>query len=97
MQSSKEKSNAMALASFIFGLAFWIPLLNLIFCALAVYLGIKSLVKIKKNPEDFGGKAYAVIGIILGIIVYVAYFTGVGMCFAGYKEICKNIGLGFLS
>ena len=92
-----KKSKALAVTSFIFGLIFWIPLLNLIFGALAIYLGFKALGKIKKEPVKYGGKRFAIVGIILGFIVYLTYFTGVGMCLLGYKEVCKNIGLTFLS
>ena len=91
-----KKSKATAIASFAFGLAFWIPLLNLICGALAIYLGIKSLVKIKKEPGKYGGKWLAIIGIILGAIVYVTYIIGLGMCTSGIKPICGNIGMKFL-
>ncbi len=93
----KHKSQAMSIISFIFGLTFWIPLLNLIFGLLAISIGRNSLVNIKKDPAKYGGKWFAIIGIILGSLVYITYFTGVSMCLFGYKEICKNIGLGFLA
>lgn len=92
-----KKSKAMAIVSFLFGLTFWIPLLNLIFGAVAIYTGIKSLIMIKKEPANYGGKGFAITGIVLGSIVYITYITGFGICLSGYKEICKNIGLGFLA
>ena len=92
-----KKSKATAIASFIFGLVFWIPLLNLIFGILAIYLGVKSLTKIRKEPDKYGGKWFAIIGVILGAIVYMTYLTGVGMCVYGYESICENIGLSFLT
>ena len=91
-----SKLKAMAIASFAFGLAFWIPLLNLICGALAIYLGIKSLARIRKEPGKYGGKWFAVIGIILGAIVYVTYIIGLGICMSGSKPVCGNIGLKFL-
>ena len=93
----QKKSKTMALASFIFALFFWIPLLNLIFGALSIYLGIKALRKIKKESKLYYGKWYAVIAIILSALVYIFYFTGVVMCIYGYKAICMNIGLDFLA
>lgn len=93
----RSKSRAASLASFLFGLVFWIPLLNLIFAIPALYFGIASLRKIKKKPEQYGGKWFAVIGIALGAIVYLTYYIGVAMCVSGNKEICSNIGLAFLS
>ena len=94
MQNAK-KSKTGAIASFIFGLTFWIPLLNLIFGAFAIYLGYKSIVNIKKDPDKYAGKGFAVTGLVLGLVVYLFYLTGIGMCFVGYKEVCKNIGLTF--
>ena|SRR3989338_3637785 len=92
-----KKSKTRAIASFILGLTFWIPLLNLIFGALAIYHGTKSLTHIRNQPNLYTGKWFAVSGIILGVLVYLTYLTGVGMCLLGYKEICKNIGLTFLA
>lgn len=93
----KQKSKSMALTSYVFGLFTWIPLLNLIFGVLAIYLGLKVMGKIKKDPAKYGGKWFAIIGIILGIIVYINYFTGLGMCIYGIKSICNAIGLTFLT
>ena len=92
-----KKSKATAITSFIFGLTFWIPSLNLIFGIFAIYFGVKSLTNIKKEPDKHGGKIYAILGIILGTIVYVTFIIGFGMCVSGYKLICENIGLAFLA
>ena len=92
-----EKSKGIAVASFVLGLFFWIPLINLICGALAIYLGTKSIKKIRQNPKQFGGKWFAILGIILGALVYTTYLTGIGMCLLGFKEVCKNIGLSFLA
>ena len=91
------KSKATAVASFLFSLAFWIPLVNLIFGALAIYLGIKALTKIKKDPDKYEGKGFAIIGIIFGALPMVLYLIGLGICFIGYKEVCKAIGIQFLA
>lgn len=92
-----KKSKALAVSSLICGLVFWIPLLNLIFGALAIYLGIKSLNKIKKDPAHYGGKPYAIIGIALGAMVYTTYIIGFGICLSGYKDVCKSVGLAYLA
>ena len=91
-----EKSKATAVVSFILGLLFWIPLLNIFFGALAVFLGIKSLMKIKKDPKKYGGKWFAVTGILLGLLPIILSMIGLGMCLTGYKDICKNMGIDFL-
>ena len=93
----RGKSRIMPLASFLFGVAFWIPLLNLIFAVFALYFGIASLKKISHKPKRYGGKWFAIIGIILGLLVYITYFIGFGMCFYGNKDICGNMGLSFLA
>lgn len=90
------KSRASSLASFFFGLTFWIPLLNLIFAIPAVYFGFNSLKKIRRSHK-YGGKWFAIVGIVLGLTACSTYLIGVGMCIYGYKDICKNIGLAFLS
>ncbi len=92
-----KKSKSTAIASFILGLTFWIPLLNLIFGALAIYIGIKSLINIRRNSSKYGGKTFAIAGIVLGGMVYVTYFIGFSMCLLGYKDICKAMGLSFLA
>ena len=92
-----KKSNSIATMSFVFGLTFWIPLLNLIFGLLAIILGFKALSNIKKNSEMYSGKWFAVAGITFGAIVYIGYITALGICLAGYKEVCRVMNLTFLS
>ena len=92
-----KKSKSIAAISFVFGLTFWIPLLNLIFGLLAIILGFKALSKIKKNPEMYSGKWLAIAGIVLGAIIYIGYIMALGICLGGYKEVCKAMNLTFLS
>ena len=92
-----KKSRGTAIASFVFGLFFWIPLINLISGALAIYLGVSSLIKIRREPAKYSGKGFAITGIILGVIVYVAYLTALGICLLGFKDVCENIGLVYLA
>ena len=92
-----KKSSLKSIISFIFGLTFWIPILNLIFGIGAIYFGIVALINIRKEPSKYSGKWLALIGMILGALVWITYFVGVGMCLYGNKSICSSIGLGFLS
>ena len=92
-----KKSKATAVASFIFSLAFWIPLLNIIFGLFSVVLGIKALIKIKKEPDKYYGKLFALAGIALGSLPIALSIAGLAMCLAGYKDICRNMGLAFLA
>ena len=93
----RKKSQTTALASFIFGLVIFIPLLNLIFAIPAILFGIRAIKKIRSSPEKFGGITFAIVGIALGAFIYITYLTGVGMCLYGFKGICANIGLQFLA
>ena len=97
MEQIKKKSKKSAIASFVFGLTFWIPLLNLIFSFFAVYFGILSLKNIKKEPEKYSGKIFAIIGITLGVITYVLFLIGLATCIAGLEIVCHSIGLSFLA
>lgn len=92
-----KKSKATAITSFAFGLVFWIPLINIIFGALAIFLGTKALSKIRKEPSKYGGKGFAIAGIILGTLPIIFYIIGSIICLIGYKAVCKGIGLTFLA
>ncbi|MBI4144976.1 DUF4190 domain-containing protein [Candidatus Woesearchaeota archaeon] len=91
------KSRALAWASLVFGLTFWIPMLNVLFGILALVLGIKALSRARAQPESYGGKAIAVIGIILGAIPLLFSVAGLGLCVSGWETICYNMGLWFLA
>jgi hypothetical protein len=60
INNSGTETNSFAIASFIFGLLGFIPLLGVI-------LGAIALEKIKKNPEKYRGKDMAVAGLILSL------------------------------
>jgi hypothetical protein len=54
--------------SFGLSLGFWIPLLNYPLSILAIIFGVNALKLAHKNPERYGGRGFAVAGIILGTI-----------------------------
>ncbi|HLC65003.1 MAG TPA: DUF4190 domain-containing protein [Candidatus Nanoarchaeia archaeon] len=86
------KNSPFAKKSFYLGLFFWVPLFNLILSPIAIYLGIRALRQIKKEPEVYSGKGYAVVGLILGIIplllglIYLIFFF-----FPGLKEFLLSL------
>jgi hypothetical protein len=55
------KTNGMAVASFVFGLLGFVPILGLIF-------GLIALGQINNNPGKFTGKGMAITGILLSIL-----------------------------
>ena len=57
------------MASVVFGLLGFIPLLNWGLCILAIYFGIKAIRNIRGDRITYGGMAFAIIGLVLGIAV----------------------------
>ncbi len=66
----QPKVEGLGLAGFIIGIVGWfMPLgLGLFFCLLAIIFGAISLARIKRNPEKYKGKGFAVTSLILGIV-----------------------------
>ncbi len=91
------KKSAGAIVSLIFGLCFWIPLINILFSPFAIYFGVKALYNINKHPKEYGGAWMAIVGLLLGGIVLIFTLLGLGMCLLGYKDICTSLGLKFLA
>ena len=92
-----RKLKGMAVTSFVFGLFFWLPLLNVILGILAIILGVKARRLVLSEPDKYGGKTFAIIGIILGGIPILFSIVGLMYCFAGYSEICRSMGLWFIA
>ncbi len=88
-----KKSKIKAVISFMFGLTFWIPLLNVFFGIAAIAIGIRSLIDINRHPDKYEGAGFAVAGIVLGALPIVFFLIGLGMCLYGYKQICQSMGL----
>ena len=71
-----EKNSSLAKISFVIGLFFWLPLFNLILGPVAVIIGIKALLLWKSNPSKYGGKRWAIFGIVLGALPIIFYVAG---------------------
>jgi len=95
-----KKNSALAIWSLVLGLLFWMPLFNVFFSPLAVYLGIRALIKIKNEPIKYGGKWQAIIGIILGSAMIVMVLVGLFLCLSeifyktGFEQVCIDLKLG---
>jgi len=92
-----EKSKAMAVAAFIFGLISVLPLINYITIPLSIYFGVMALRNIKKHPGAYYGKSFAITGLVISMLTLIFIMAGVGICLAGSKSICSSMGLAFLS
>jgi len=78
---AKTKKQGLAIASMILGIISF----PLVFCCytgtvtspIAIVLGIISLVQIKNDPDENGGKPFAIVGIVLGglYLAVVALFV----------------------
>jgi uncharacterized membrane protein len=43
----------------------------------AIILGIVALTKIRKHPERYGGKALAIVGLVLGIVFFIIFLFAI--------------------
>ena len=91
-----KKSKSLAITSFVFGVISIIPMINYLTTLLAIYFGIKSLKNIRKHPENYDGKIFAITGLLFGILIIIFTLTGIGLCLAGFKQICKSTGWTFI-
>ena len=91
-----KKSKALAIASFVFGIISIIPIINYLTAFLAIYFGTKSLKNIRKRPESYDGKIFAITGLLIGILIIIFTLTGIGLCLAGFKQMCKSMGWTFI-
>ena len=72
----KQPSQGLALASMITAIAGWVvgcfgPLPGIA----ALIMGMMALSQIKKSPESTGGKAFALVGVIVGGMSILLYAT----------------------
>ena len=70
--------NAKALASYYCGVFALIPCLGAVLGPIAVVLGFLGLAHANKMPES-KGKAHAIVGIVLGLLVVVGHIAAVAM------------------
>ncbi|HIH91513.1 TPA: DUF4190 domain-containing protein [Candidatus Woesearchaeota archaeon] len=88
-----------AVTSFVLGILCVIPLLNWVLAPLAMYFGIRALRSIRKDPQHYGGKTFAIIGITLGSAVL--FFNVTGKLFweddALYPDYPRNVLMSLFS
>ncbi len=68
-----------AIISLVLGVLCFIPLLNWALSVLAIYFGIAALRSIRRDPQHYGGKVFAIVGIVIGAAVL--FFNVYGILF----------------
>lgn len=68
MTETQRKTLGLAIASFVLGCFFFIPLIGFLLSVPAIILGIVALVKISHSNNTLGGSGFAIGGIIMGAI-----------------------------
>jgi uncharacterized membrane protein len=80
MEMKMDKFHAKT--AFFLSLGFFIPLFNIGFILVSIFLAFKALKLIEKHPKQYSGKGYAITAlvisitaIILTIIGFIIYFN----------------------
>jgi len=72
MQQAKpvKRNNSFGMMSLILGIIgvvfFWVPILDMVASLLAIFFGSRGIAV--ANKYKLGGKAYSILGLVLGII-----------------------------
>jgi hypothetical protein len=77
---AQKKDFFKAKLAFWLSMGFWLPLFNVGLSFASIILALKALKAIDKNPDFVGGRAYAIIALIIGI----TSFAGSILFFAVY-------------
>lgn len=90
-QSPQQSLAVASLVLGIFSLTIgWCCSLGVISSPIAIALGIVALVQAKNNPQKFGGKGFAIGGLVMGalyfaILVLIMLFYGLGILMSGFR------------
>ncbi len=69
LTNDSPRTEGFSVASLVLGIVGWfIPIIGLLCCLLAVIFGVIGIVKISNNPEKFKGMGMAIAGTILGVL-----------------------------
>jgi len=77
--ADNRKIEKKGLTGFILSIFGLIPIVGLPLAILGLVFGIKSLRKIKRNPELYKGKGFAIASIVLGVLGIVGTILLIGM------------------
>ncbi|MBC8501425.1 MAG: hypothetical protein H8D38_06710 [DPANN group archaeon] len=70
-KKTKKKDRFHAILSFIFSLGFWIPLLNIGFSLVSLFLAIKALRLISADSKKYGGMGFALAALIISLTTFI--------------------------
>ncbi|MFH1134203.1 MAG: hypothetical protein V1735_06995 [Nanoarchaeota archaeon] len=75
--------------AFYLGLFFWFPLFNIPLCVASLFLSLKALRLHHADPKRYGGRNYAMLGLVFSVIGIV--LTIVGLAFYIFRgRICGS-------
>jgi Domain of unknown function (DUF4190) len=77
--ADNRKMEKHGLTGFILSIFGLIPIVGLPLAILGLVFGIKSLRKIKRNPELYKGKGFAIASIVLGVLGIVGTILMIGL------------------
>ena len=78
--------------SLVLSLGFFIPLFNIGLCAVSIWFAIRALRLVDTDPKHYGGRTYAIIGLVLSITTILV--TIIGIIIYGVRKIqCGSVGV----
>jgi hypothetical protein len=81
-----RKNEKWGVTGFILSIVGLVPVFGLPFAVIGVILGAVSLGRIRRNPELYKGKFFAIASLVLGIIGIAAFFAEVAAFFIGMSQ-----------
>ena len=84
-----KKDKFQSKLAFYISLGFWVPLFNIGFAVVALFIGFSALRNVIKDPDTYAGLPFAVIAIILSVSSLV--LTAIGLVLYLFSpEICGS-------
>lgn len=75
MIGNQKKRSGLAIASFVFGCLFFVPILGLFFSLIGVICGIVALKRVARSHGVLRGRKLAISGIVLGSVGFLLIFS----------------------
>jgi len=89
-KTDHRKTEKLGLAGFILSFLGIVPYIGIPFAILAIIFGARSLKKIKRNPEKYKGKGYAIASIAIGCAIIATYIVILIVAASNYTDPNPN-------